>query len=133
MTDVLDKNDSPRKKFLAFLYPEIKDLAKHFLTLVSGVLVFSVTLSEYFIKINNNPTPFQTRAHMAAWLVWVAAVILLGLGVLINFGAAVQALRHHERDIRGLVWVTYVTIDDGGILFVAGLLALALSGVSKLL
>ena len=73
------------------------------------------------------------RALMAAWLVWIAAVIFVGLGVLINFVAAVQALRHHERDIRGLVWVTYVAIDAGGILFVAGLLALALSGVSKLL
>jgi hypothetical protein len=51
MADVPDKNDSPQQKFLVFLYPEIKDLAKHFLTLISGVLVFSVTFSEKIILV----------------------------------------------------------------------------------
>jgi hypothetical protein len=132
MAGVPDKNNSPQEKFLGFLYPEIKDLAKHFLTLISGVLVFSVTFSEYLLKVSQ-PPPVSTRALIAAWLAWIAAVICAGLGVLINFVAAVQALRRDERDIRGLVWVTYVAIDAGGILFVAGLLVLALSGVSKLL
>jgi hypothetical protein len=78
-------------------------------------------------------TRFQKIAVGTAWLAWITAVICVGLGVLINFVAAVQALRRHERDIRGLVWLTYVAIDAGGVLFVAGLLALALSAVSKLL
>jgi hypothetical protein len=34
------------KEFLEFVYPEVRDLCEHFLTLVSGILIFSVTFSE---------------------------------------------------------------------------------------
>jgi hypothetical protein len=37
------------KTFLDFVYPEVKDLCKHFLTLVTGILVFSVTFSEKIV------------------------------------------------------------------------------------
>ena len=40
MSETPIRTDTPEKKFLAFIYPEIKDLATHFITLVSGVLVF---------------------------------------------------------------------------------------------
>ena len=37
--------------FLKFDYAEVKDLCKHFLTLISAILVFSVTFSEKIINI----------------------------------------------------------------------------------
>jgi hypothetical protein len=126
------RTDPPEKKFLAFLYPEIKDLAKHFLTLVSGVLVFSVTFSEKIVPFSI-ATTFEKRALLTAWLLWIAAVILAGLAILFNFLAATQMLRQHERDNRPLVRLTYAAIDAGGVCFVAGLVALALSAVSRLM
>ena len=36
--------------FLEFKYPEIRDLLKHFLTLISASLVFSVTFSEKIVN-----------------------------------------------------------------------------------
>jgi hypothetical protein len=100
--------------------------------LISGVLVFSVTFSKEIIDFDSAMW-FQKLAVGTAWLAWIAAVICVGLGILINFVAAVQALRRHERNIRRLVWLTFGAIDAGGVLFVAGLLALALSAVTKLL
>jgi hypothetical protein len=52
MADMPTSSDSPQEKFLKFLYPEIKDLAKHFLTLLSGILVFSVTFSEKIVPVS---------------------------------------------------------------------------------
>jgi len=131
MSDLPQKTDTRENKFLGFLYPEIKDLAKHFLTLVSGVLVFSVTFSDKIISFEN-AKPLQKIAIIAAWLLWIVAVIFIGVAIFVNFVTATTALRRRERDIRTLVRITYLALDLGGVCFVAGLFMLAVTALSKL-
>jgi hypothetical protein len=120
MSDIPSRSDPPELKFLAFLYPEIKDLAKHFLTLVSGVLVFSAAFSDRIISFGL-ATRFQKIALVIAWLLWIGAVVLIGLAIFVNFVAAVRTLgavtllsRGKKHDNSNLIRLTYIALDTGG-------------------
>src|SRR5262245_40530737 len=71
---------SSSKVFLAFKYPEIKDLLKHFLTLISASLVFSITFSEKIIDFNN-ATMGARIAVIGAWALLILAFGACGIGI----------------------------------------------------
>jgi hypothetical protein len=77
--------------FLEFKYPEIKDLLKHFLTLVSAALVFSVAFSE---KIVNFETASfgQRTAVIFGWFLLIVALGSCGAGLYVLYLAAERAL-----------------------------------------
>lgn len=69
--------DSPAQLFLKYNYVETKDLAKHFLTFVSSILVFSLTFSE---KIAGFPkAPLATRRLLVgAWCFMLISILGCG-------------------------------------------------------
>src|SRR6266853_5732241 len=110
--------------FIEFKYPEIKDLLKHFLTLISGALVFSITFSEKIIGLDkalNN----QKKMILAAWFILVLALGACGLGLYTLYLAAEQAV---DSEVDGrfanfepLVGRSYLFQDAAGLLFGLGL------------
>ena len=75
--------------FMTYHYEELKDLSKQFLTLVSGVLVFSITFAE---KIGG----YKAAARwplLSSWVAFILAIVLSGLGLAESAKAAAQAVR----------------------------------------
>jgi glutamine phosphoribosylpyrophosphate amidotransferase len=72
------KSDS--EKFLALHYQELKDLGKHFLTIVSGVFAISVTFSEKMIDFTKATGP-QKGLIIGSWSFLIAAVVAAGTGI----------------------------------------------------
>jgi hypothetical protein len=117
--------------FLEFVYPETKDLCKLFLTLVSGILVFSVTFSEKIVS-------FQTAGKWArsllltAWVMFVIAIISGGSSLTLLFLAAEEAKTSQAGWAELMVNGGYC-LFGAGTTFCLGLLALALSGAITVL
>jgi hypothetical protein len=68
------------KLFLQYDYPETKDLCKHFLTLVTAVLVFSLAFSEKIVNFPTAPKPAK-RLLLSAWCSMIGAIIVCGVGL----------------------------------------------------
>lgn len=134
------KNQSPSPKlstpemFIQFYYQEIKDLSKSFLTLVSGVLAFSVTFSTSIIGVSTASLS-ELLFLICAWLFFIIAIIAAGSGLYSNFVSANIAnraiLTGAELEIKYLLGKPYRLLNMAGISFVIGLILLALAGAVK--
>jgi hypothetical protein len=114
------------KNFMTYDYAELKDLCKQFLTLVSGILVFSVTFAEKIVG-------YRAVARwplLASWIAFIIAIVLCGLGLgLIALaggqavsGAPSETYRHMESQAVRLTF-------GAGLSFVLGLTCLIVAGV----
>jgi hypothetical protein len=113
--------------FLKYAFTETKDLAEHFLTVVTAVLVFSLTFSEKIANFETAPTPVRVTIT-SAWSCMLLAIIACGIAicyVALSGGAASAGGGPQEywpiMD-KGIWW-----LGSGGILFVLGLVALLAS------
>lgn len=113
--------------FVKFVYPETKDLCKHFLTLVSGILVFSVTFSEKIVDFHN-ADDWPRRLLLFTWAMLAVAFVAGGLSLTMLFVAASRAAGNHPHWGR-LMELGGFTLFAAGGAFVLGLLALAACGV----
>jgi hypothetical protein len=124
------------KLFLEFHYPEVKDLAKHFLTLNSGLLVFSVAFAE---KIVGLPpvSGLGSRGLLFSWSLLIVALVSCGSGLYVVFLAAERAklsiALRRDMNLGSLVRPCYLLLDLSGICFVSGLVILVLSAVPRFL
>ncbi len=122
--------------FIQFYYPEIKDLSKSFLTLVSGILAFSITFSTSIIGVST-ASKLQLILLISAWLFFVIAIIAAGSGLYSNFVAANLAnkaiLGDSALKFKQLLKRPYIFLNIAGVSFVIGLILLALAGVTKFL
>jgi hypothetical protein len=113
--------------FLKYAFTETKDLAEHFLTVVTAVLVFSLTFSEKIANFGEAPTWVRV-AITTAWSCMLLAIITCGIAicyVALSGGAAssnAQPESYWPIMNKGIFW-----LSSGGILFVVGLLALLAS------
>lgn len=125
---------SPSRVFLEFKYPEIKDLLKHFLTLISAALVFSVTFSEKIINFEKAGLGSKIVV-ISAWAVLVLALGACGLGIYTLYLAAERAIETvvsgEKEDYYNLVRRSYLFQDGAGILFGLGLCLLIIAAVHK--
>ena len=62
--------------FVKFKYVEIRDLLKHFLTLISASLVFSVTFSEKIIDFQNAPSKQKLVLYASGGL-WFCLLVFV--------------------------------------------------------
>ncbi len=134
------KKDAPANKpsspeiFVQFYYPEIKDLSKSFLTLVSGVLAFSVTFSTSIIGFPA-ASSLQLIILIGAWLFFIIAIISAGTGLYQSFVSANKANRaiilETKEEIGNLVRLPYFMLNVAGSAFVIGLILLASAGILK--
>lgn len=128
----LKDGDQPSRArvFLEFQYPEIKDLLKHFLTLIAAALVFSVTFSEKIVNFQNA----QRSQHViviVAWFLLVLALGSCGVGLYTLYLAAESAIGSEiykrPTGLQVLIRRSYIFQDLSGFLFGLGLLLLVAS------
>jgi hypothetical protein len=115
------------KLFLQYDYPETKDLCKSFLTLVTGVLVFSLAFSE---KIVNFAKAGKTakRLLLSSWFSMIGAIITCGIGLSYIYMAGSDAI-YGGVGFSGLAQAAYRWIIVAGVCFVVGLCALISAGI----
>src|SRR5215218_11257661 len=86
------KPKSPSEIFIAFNYPELKDLGKHFLTISSATAAFLVTFVEKFAPVpcaaNSSLSNILIKATLVALL---ASIITAGTGLFTNYIAGAGA------------------------------------------
>lgn len=115
--------------FLQFVYPEAKDLCKHFLTLVSGILVFSVTFAEKILTIST-ASKGQKLILFSAWVFFILAFILGGVsltGLFLSAGRAKSAEPWGD-----LMVLSGNTLFSAASCFALGLIAIVVAGSSAL-
>lgn len=117
------------QRFMTYNYGELKDLSKQFLTLVSGVLVFSITFTEKIVG-------YKAVARwplLSSWIAFILAIVLCGLGLGESAEAASRAVRGAPSDLYLAMQgrATRLTII-GGVLFILGLASLIGAGISTM-
>ena len=116
------------ESLIKFLYPTAQELCKHFLTVVSGILVFSVTFSEKIVDFHKaNRT--DRRLLFFAWSVFVLALIGAGTSLVFHVAAAGHAYAAPQSSN----WIAPMQIGGrllmaAGVAFVLGLITLVLLG-----
>jgi hypothetical protein len=128
------EKQSPEELFLTFHYPEVKDLGKHFLTLISGSLVLSVTFADKIVGLGGERhAAFWLLA--LSWLLLIAALVSCGWGLFRCYLAAEKAagsiIYDYEGDFRELARKAYFFLDCAGMMFAGALLLLAASGIAR--
>lgn len=115
------------KLFLEFIYPEARDLCKHFLTLNSGILVFSVTFAEKVVSFSSAPA--KTKGWLVgAWILYALSFILGGTSVAGLFLSAGQA-QSADASWNALMVASGYTLFTACAFFCLGLLATVVAGV----
>ena len=115
--------------FLRYAFTETKDLAEHFLTVVTAVLVFSLTFSEKIAGFSEASTWVRVSITVS-WSSMLLAIISCGIAIcyvaLSGGAASASASPESYWSIMntGIFW-----LGSGGVLFVVGLLALLASVV----
>jgi hypothetical protein len=122
-------------RFVEFQYMEVKDLAKQFLTLISGTLVVTVSFADKIVPLDK-AGQFPKAMLAGSWLLLVLSFVLTGMGLVGIFFAAVAAregrVYGHALDYRRLSRPSYHFINAAGLLFVAALVCLAITGGTRL-
>lgn len=114
------------KNFMAYNYAELKDLCKQFLTLASGILVFSITFAD---KIGGHKTA-PRWSLMISWCAFILAIALCGLGLGFMAFAGKQAVAGAATGIyRNLEYRATRMAIAAAFTFLIGLVALVISGV----
>jgi len=116
--------------FLRFHYPEVKDLSKHFITLISASLVFSVAFSDKIVEFRSAPIIQQVTLFLS-WLLLIFALCASGFGLYLIFIAAEKAsgsiIYEYKSDYRTLARRSYAFLDIAGIAFGSGLILLTIT------
>lgn len=114
-----DVKISSERFFLEFSYPEMRDLLKHFLTLISGSLVFSTAFSDKVINFATSTEFFKTIA-LGGWGLLIVALGLCGISIFSLYLAAEKALKSE----------LIITSDDYKVLMKLGIISANISGIS---
>ena len=124
------------KIFLAFQYPEVKDLCKQFLTLISGILVFSIAFSEKIIDFQRARL-FQRLSLLVSWALLMISFVACGSGLYFIFIAAESAngsiIYNYGHDFKYFTRISYTLLDFAGVSFVAALLTLVFTALPNVL
>jgi hypothetical protein len=121
----LNVNDA--SNFLKYDFAITQDLSKQFITVVSGVLVFSLTFSEKFVS-------FSRKLRILLGISWAAmlfAIIACGLGLVFICEAGGQALYRPANGYPEVAWTAYTWIKIAGASFIAGLISLIIVALAR--
>jgi len=127
---------TPEQIFAEFHYAEVKDLAKHFLTLIAGTLVLTVSFSDKIL-------PFDTASRLqkyllaGCWLGLLMSFVMAGFGLFTNYLAAEQArggiIYNYQTDFRTLARRSYALLDLAAVIFTASLVLLGTTAMTRFL
>jgi hypothetical protein len=132
------KPKAPSEVFIAFNYPELKDLGKHFLTISSATAVFLVTFVEKFAPIPSSTatSPSLTDTLVKATLVaLLTSIIAAGTGLFTNYiagaGASGAIILGIGKDFRAVSRITYVLYLIAGTCLMSAYITLAAIGLLR--
>jgi len=115
--------------FLKYDYAETKDFAKSFLTLASGILVFSIAFSEKVVDVR--VATFKARLAMAiAWVALILSIVACGVALCFLSLAAGEAVYGGNFEVTAFSSYKWITL--AGVLFVTGLLSMVTAAVISL-
>jgi hypothetical protein len=121
---------------LEFQYPEIKDLLKHCLTLISTSMVVSVAFAEKIVG-DHSAGALAKSLICGAWATLTLALGACGIGVFALYVAGERAAMviggEQSSDFRRLASLAIVVSDIGGTCFGLGLCMLVGAGAARLL
>jgi|GEM_PF-6042489 len=133
-----DFNDA--KEFVEHGYGEVKDTVLHFITVISGILVFTITFSEKVVRLES--APVHVRLIMVSgWILFILAIIAAGIGLAFNALALPFAISDAYINGQGKWSGEFYTplgssltaVIMGGYWFVLGLGCIVLSGALSVL
>jgi hypothetical protein len=122
--------ESMGELFYKYDYAETKDLAKAFLTLVSGILVLSITFSDKIVSMSNTACKAKF-ALPACWTLLICALIACGIALVFITYAAGEAI-YGGTEYFAVAWWSWYLMIGAGILLVGGLILLTAAGVLSL-
>ena len=126
---------SDDQKFLEFYYPQVKDLCKHFLTLISATVVFAITFSEKIVDLTKAPI-LQKGMLVTSLFLMIVALALCGFGLYMIFMAAEQAsggiIVKYGSDFKVIARRSYNLLDLSGIAYGLALVVLAITAATRL-
>jgi hypothetical protein len=115
--------------FLKYAFTETKDLAMHFLTVITAVLVFSLAFAE---KIGNyREGNWASRAPLSvAWCSFLLAILSCGVAICyVALAGGVASANSTPEEYWAPMDVAIKWMVSGGMLFVLGLLGLIITAL----
>jgi hypothetical protein len=114
--------------FMKYNYTETKDLRKDFLTLVTGILVFSLTFSEKIVDFRRSAKSAKILLF-SSWTLFISTIISCGVGLTYLALAGGQAVYGTDDNYLDLASKCYGWVITSGLCFITGLIALVLAGM----
>jgi hypothetical protein len=122
-------NVDPVANFIKYNFTITEDLCKQFITVVTGVLVFSLTFSEKIISFSTAKKSFRILLGVS-WASMLFAIIACGLGLTYICIAGGQAVYGGEGNPVA-AWTSYKWITAAGISFIVGLISLIIAALAR--
>jgi hypothetical protein len=121
--------------FFRYEYGETKDLIIAFLTLLSGILVFSLTFAEKIVVINQS-SAIARSLLITAWSCFILSIILCGLALCLISASAWMMIYGHVLfiDVPGgtLAIASWTLVIGAGLSFVLGLCLLIVAAADSM-
>ena len=111
--------------------PEIKDLGKQFITLISSILAFTVAFADRIIDLTKS-SMMQKLLLFGSWSSFVAAITAIGVGLWWNFNVPIYVAHGEARLAWREINFVYFLYLFAGFAFVLGLACLVLSVAARL-
>jgi hypothetical protein len=118
------------QNFYKYEYSETKDLAKQFLAVVTGVLVFSLTFSEKIVRYDKAARSARWAVR-TSWLLHGGAILAAGFAIFlvsIAFAAFKTGGGLASHRVAVMMGLALMFLTMAGLLFVTGLVALVCAG-----
>ena len=117
-------------EFLKYNFAITEDLCKQFITVVSGVLVFSLTFSEKIVNFSSAKKGLRILLAVS-WASMLFAIIACGLGLTYICLAGGQAVYGLDDGYLSTAWTSYRWIIAAGMSFVVGLVCLICAALAR--
>jgi hypothetical protein len=113
---------------MKYNYAETKDLCKEFLTLVTGILVFSLTFSEKIVDFRRSRNSAKVLL-LSSWTLLVASIVSCGIALTYLALAGGQAVYGEGDYYLELANKSYGCVIGSGLFFITGLTTLVSAGM----
>lgn len=118
--------------FYKYEYTETRELLKMFIALLSATLVFSLTFAEKIVDFQKAAQSARRRL-IAAWVLFVCAIILCGVSMCLIAAAAGKVIYGSIPflifDYGDLALGSWICIIIAGVCFVSGLISMVSAAI----
>lgn len=117
-------------EFLKYDFAITEDLCKQFITVVIGVLVFSLTFSEKIV-VFSSAKKYQRILLALSWASLLFAIVACGLGLTYICIAAGQAVYGQDFSYLVTAQTAYRWITVAGLSFITGLVSMIVVALAR--